>query len=229
MRAWWPKRCKEKRERPPAPWLLILYVFFLLPLGLPYVNWASQKCCLFYLRSSLHSLDLPLFCFCGLFSSLSFSHHHSGLLFPVLTTSHDKRHYCSVYSCMWRGCLHWLSGPGVEEGCPPLCGPQLGSAVCNALMFYGLSPGCLPLLLGQAPGQTGEKLGSTHGCRWYRDPSVPRCSPLLGLLAVFHWRGLFDPQPQGEDGGGCISCWIGLQVSVAAEIPETPLGCGSQI
>ena len=36
------------------------------------------------------------------------------------------------------------------------------------------------------------------------------------------------PQPQGEDGGGCISCWTGLQVPVAAEIPETPLGCGSQ-
>ena len=28
--------------------------------GLPYVNWASQECCLFYLRFSLWSLDLPL-------------------------------------------------------------------------------------------------------------------------------------------------------------------------
>ena len=30
--------------------------------------------------------DLPLFYFHGLFSSLSFSHHHFGLLFPILTT-----------------------------------------------------------------------------------------------------------------------------------------------
>ena len=88
--------------------------------------------------------------------------------------------------------------------------------------------GCLRLLMGQAPGQTGEKLGSTYGCRWCRDPSVPRISTLLGLLAVLHWRGLFDPHPQGEDGGGCISCWAGSQVPVAAEIPEMPLGCGNQ-
>ena len=58
--------------------------FFLLPMDLPYVNWASQECCLFYLRSSLWSLDLPYFC--GLFPSLSFSHCHSGFLFPILTT-----------------------------------------------------------------------------------------------------------------------------------------------
>ena len=32
------------------------------------------------------SLDLPLFYVCGLFLSLSFSHHHFGLLFPILTT-----------------------------------------------------------------------------------------------------------------------------------------------
>ena len=78
----------RREERPPAQfWLLFLYVFFfLLPLGLPYVNWASQECCLFYLRSSLQSSDLSLFYFRGLFPSLSFSHHHSGLLFPILTT-----------------------------------------------------------------------------------------------------------------------------------------------
>ena len=60
------------------------YVF--LSLGLSYVNWASQECCLFYLRSSLRSWDLLLFSFHGLFPSLSFSHCHFGLLFPVLPT-----------------------------------------------------------------------------------------------------------------------------------------------
>ena len=62
------------------------FVCVFLPLGLPYVIWACQECGLFCLRSSLWSSDLPLFYFCGLFPSLSFSHPHSGLLFPILTT-----------------------------------------------------------------------------------------------------------------------------------------------
>ena len=70
------------REQALAPHF---YMFF-LPLGLPYVNWASQECCFFYLRSSPWSSDLPLFYFLGLFPSLSFNHCHSGLLFPILTT-----------------------------------------------------------------------------------------------------------------------------------------------
>ena len=79
----WPKRCKEKRSPNPLGFLL-LYIC-LLPPSLPYVNWASQEGCLFYLRSSPGSLGLPLFYFHGLSPSLSFSHHHSGLLFPILT------------------------------------------------------------------------------------------------------------------------------------------------
>ena len=88
------QRHKEKREsmrvreRPPGP-LAPLFICFFLPLGLPYVNWASQEGCMFYLRSSLWSLDLPLLHFRGLFPSLSFSHCHSGLLFPILTTQHS--------------------------------------------------------------------------------------------------------------------------------------------
>ena len=58
-----------KRHPTPALWFLFLYVF-LLPLGLPYVDWVSQECRLFYLRSSLRSLDVPLFYFCGLFPCL---------------------------------------------------------------------------------------------------------------------------------------------------------------
>ena len=65
------------RERESDLWFLFLYVY--LSLGLSYVNWVSQECCLFYLRSSLWSLDLLLFYFRGLFPFLSFSHHHFGL------------------------------------------------------------------------------------------------------------------------------------------------------
>ena len=75
VRVGWPKRLEEKS----TPWSLLapLFIcFFLLPLGLPCVNRASQGCCLFCLRSSLRSWDLPLFCFCG------HSHRHFGLPFP---------------------------------------------------------------------------------------------------------------------------------------------------
>jgi len=61
------ERKGETSPRHPALWLLFLCFF--PPLGLTYVNWASQECCLFYLRSSLQSSDLPLFFFIRLFPS----------------------------------------------------------------------------------------------------------------------------------------------------------------
>ena len=59
-----PQRAGE-RELAQAP----LYVS--LSLGLSYVNWAGQECCLFCLRSSLPSSDLLLFHFRRLFPFLS--------------------------------------------------------------------------------------------------------------------------------------------------------------
>ena len=60
-----------------------------------YVNWASQEGCLFHLRVSLQPSGFLSFHFCMLFPFLSFSHHHLGLLFPILTsnipTSRDRR------------------------------------------------------------------------------------------------------------------------------------------
>ena len=66
-RACWPKRRGEKRET-PGP--LAPLTLFLPALGLPYVNWVIQECCLFYPRSSFPSSELPLFYFLGLFPSL---------------------------------------------------------------------------------------------------------------------------------------------------------------
>ena len=77
--------CKKKGEAWPS-FGSFFYTLFLLPLGQSYVNWARQECCLFHLRSSLWSSGLPLFYFCKLFPSLSFSNRHFGLLFPILTT-----------------------------------------------------------------------------------------------------------------------------------------------
>ena len=61
-----PTQKTQREERPPAQFWLLFLCFFLLPLGLPYVNWASQQCCLYYLQPSLWSLDLSLFSFLGL-------------------------------------------------------------------------------------------------------------------------------------------------------------------
>ena len=65
-----------REEKHPCPLLnfgFSFYMFsFLLPPGLPYVNRASKDGCLFYLRFSLWSLDIPLFYFYRLFSSLCF-------------------------------------------------------------------------------------------------------------------------------------------------------------
>ena len=58
-----------KRREAPGPILAPLFIFLLLPPNLPYLNWASQEGCFFYLRSSLWSLDLLLFYFHGLFPS----------------------------------------------------------------------------------------------------------------------------------------------------------------
>ena len=81
-----PKDLK-KREAPGSILAPLFKCFFLpnpYPPSVPYVNWASQEGCLFYLRSSLRFSDLPLFYFCMIFPSLSFSHCHSGFLFPIL-------------------------------------------------------------------------------------------------------------------------------------------------
>ena len=42
------QRREEKKE--PQSFGSSFYMFF-LPLGLPYGNWTSQECCVFYLRS----------------------------------------------------------------------------------------------------------------------------------------------------------------------------------
>ena len=55
----------SSQERERESWLGLLFLYVSLSLGLSYVNWASQECCLFYLRSSLQSSDLLLFYFWG--------------------------------------------------------------------------------------------------------------------------------------------------------------------
>ena len=80
-----PKEPEEKRGQRPN-FGFSFYMFFLLSLSLPCVNWASQEGCFFHLRFSIWFSDLPLFYFCRLFLSLSFSHRYFGLLFLILTT-----------------------------------------------------------------------------------------------------------------------------------------------
>ena len=95
----------QERERESQLWLLFLYVY--LSLGLSCVNWASQECCLFYLRSSVWSSDLLLLYFHGLFPSLSFSHRHFGLLFPILPT-YSINSICRVLWFLNIWCFFWF-------------------------------------------------------------------------------------------------------------------------
>ena len=87
LKVWGQANPKDSKRREATSSILALpFMFFLLALSLPYVTWASQEGCLFYLNFSFWSSDLPLFYCHGFFPSLSFSHHHSGLLFPILAT-----------------------------------------------------------------------------------------------------------------------------------------------
>ena len=65
-------RPTQKMQKERGSILAYLFMFFLLPLSLPYVNWASQEGDVFHLKFSLWSSDIPLFYFCELFP---FSHH----------------------------------------------------------------------------------------------------------------------------------------------------------
>ena len=76
---------EKENEKEKSLWLLLLYVFS-STWACPVQIGLSQECCLFYLKSSLWSLDLLLFFFHGLFPSLSFSHCYFGLLFSILPT-----------------------------------------------------------------------------------------------------------------------------------------------
>ena len=94
--AWWGCAGSEEGraqarggERAESTWLLLLYVIF-PPSG-------PALCKLGLARSAVGSscsphwgprtfFILPLFYFPGLFPSLSFSHRHFGLLFPILST-----------------------------------------------------------------------------------------------------------------------------------------------
>ena len=78
-----------EKEREKALWLLLLYVFS-STWACPMQTGLSQECCLFYLKSSLCSLDLPLTFLCSIFMGFSLpcllATAHFGLLFPILTT-----------------------------------------------------------------------------------------------------------------------------------------------
>jgi len=60
---------ERKRENALAP----PFICFFLHLAYPMQIGLSQECCLFYLKSSLWSSDLPLTFLCSIFSSFSLS------------------------------------------------------------------------------------------------------------------------------------------------------------
>ena len=77
------------------------------PPSLTYANWASQDGCLFHLRFSLQSSDFLSFHFCGLFLSLTFSHHHFRLLFPIQGFPGDSVKNLPAMQETWVQSLGW--------------------------------------------------------------------------------------------------------------------------
>ena len=77
--------CRPCPKGRPQSWLPP-FICLLPSLSLPYAQWASQEgACLLHLKFSLQPTDFLLFHFFSRLFSLSFSHHHFGLLFPILT------------------------------------------------------------------------------------------------------------------------------------------------
>ena len=90
-----------ERERARELWLLFLYVY--LSLGLSYVNWASQECCLFYLRSSLWSSTF----FCCIFAGFS--------LLCLLATAILESFSLFYYLTQGFDLNYWRSGNPLEK------------------------------------------------------------------------------------------------------------------
>ena len=76
---------KTQRDAPSSILALVFICFFSSPEP-AYVNWARQEGFLFYLRSPLQSLGLPLFYFLGLFLFFFFWPPPFCIRFPILTT-----------------------------------------------------------------------------------------------------------------------------------------------
>ena len=76
----------QREEKPQLNFGSSFCIFFFLPLSLLYVIWASQEGCLFYLRFSLRSWDLPLFYFPGLSPFCLLARASLNSFFLILTT-----------------------------------------------------------------------------------------------------------------------------------------------
>ena len=149
---------KTRREEKPLAlsWLLFLCVFSPPPEP-ALVNWASQEGCLFYPRSSLWSLDLPLFYVCGLFPSLSFNHHHFTLFFSY------SNYQTNGFSRKSLTCEQYP-----EEAVSASFWPSLGmSLVSQVALVENPSANAGDL------GEVGSYLGQQHprGRKWQALPS----------------------------------------------------------
>ena len=113
-----PVQKTSREEKPMAQFWLLFLCLFLLPLSLPYVNWDGQEGCLFYLRFSLWSLDLPLFHFHGFFSFFVFSVQFSSVAQSCPTLCDPMNHIFITDSKVG---VRWASGWTFTISQPPLC------------------------------------------------------------------------------------------------------------
>ena len=98
------------RNREKALWLLLLYVFS-STWACPMQIGLSQECCLFYLKSSLWSLDLPLTLLSSIFAGFS-------LPFLLATAIWTPFPYSTYLTLVIKRCIYVRSWTGPCEALP---------------------------------------------------------------------------------------------------------------
>ena len=158
-----PKRHEEKK--PHSPILVpLFYLFYLLPLSLPYGNWANQEGYLLYLRFSG-----PWTFLCTIFTGFSLlcllATAILNSFFPTLTTSHSP---------LKRWEAQFSGNRGAEASLATSCWTGI---------VRGIGPPPLPSLKLQCPYSSvhlGWVIFSMVGCRFiYRHWTGTECCILL--------------------------------------------------
>ena len=101
-----PYHGTRERKSEKALWLLLLYVFS-FTWACPMQIGLSQECCLFYLKSSLWSSDLPLTFLCSIFAGFSLPCLLATTILDSFSLFYLPNSNESAYQCREHGFNPW--------------------------------------------------------------------------------------------------------------------------
>ena len=122
----------RRRKREKALWLHLLYIYS-STWACPMQIGLSQECCLFYLKSSLWSLDLPLTFLCSIFAGFS-------LPFLLATTIWTPFPYSTYLTLIIKRCIYVRSWTGPCRALPVTKVPLSPSFLFAEKYFSLLEP-----------------------------------------------------------------------------------------